>query len=69
MDFLEIDLFDPVFDIGDDERCPMCGAPLGKPNGWTRDEGVVTLTYHCRRCGSDVYADYWAARITAERSM
>lgn len=67
MECHEIDLTDPIFDEGDDERCPMCGKPLPLEDAhFTRSEGVVSIESKCR-CGWTVTFNYWIHDAIAEK--
>lgn len=67
MECHEIDLADPIFDEGDDERCPMCGKPLALGDARiTRSEGVIFVEHKCE-CGYTVTFSYWIHDVMAER--
>lgn len=66
MECHEIDLTEPIYDEGDESRCPMCRATLGEPKEMTLECGVISLVYECK-CGYTLTFDYWLHRVTAEK--
>lgn len=66
MDTREYDLTDPIYDEGDERRCPVCRRILGSYRDLEFDEAAIYVTYDCE-CGYTLTFNYFLDNVIAEK--